>query len=244
MALPDYTTQTATAYKTNIDFTANDHETRLDTSDAKLAGIEAGATADQSNAEIKTAYEANGNTNVLTDAEKTKIANAALSGANTDITSLAGLTTDLAVAHGGTGSSTAAGALSNLGLTATAAELNILDGVTATAAELNLLDGATLKTKVIDIGDWNMNTGSATVFFAHGLTFANIRSVTALIRNDANNEYHSLPSVSTASTAGIEDIKVNSSNIILARTDGGTFNTSDYDSTTYNRGWVTIQYVG
>lgn len=35
-----------------------------------------------------------------------------------------------------------AAALSNLGVTSSAAELNILDGVTATAAELNLTDGA------------------------------------------------------------------------------------------------------
>jgi hypothetical protein len=39
--------------------------------------------------------------------------------------------TDLAIADGGTGSSTAAGALSNFGLTATAAELNYTDGVTS-----------------------------------------------------------------------------------------------------------------
>jgi len=51
--------------------------------------------------------------------------------------------TDLAVADGGTGSSTAAGALVNLGLTATAAELNTLDGITATVTELNYTDGVT-----------------------------------------------------------------------------------------------------
>jgi hypothetical protein len=39
--------------------------------------------------------------------------------------------TDLAVADGGTGASTAAGALTNLGLTATATELNYTDGVTS-----------------------------------------------------------------------------------------------------------------
>ena len=47
------------------------------------------------------------------------------------------------VAKGGTGATTAAGALTNLGLTATAAELNLLDGVTATTTELNYLDGVT-----------------------------------------------------------------------------------------------------
>jgi hypothetical protein len=39
----------------------------------KLAGIEVGATADQTGAEIKTLYEAEANTNAFTDAEKTKL---------------------------------------------------------------------------------------------------------------------------------------------------------------------------
>jgi len=39
----------------------------------KLDGIEAGATADQTGAEIKTAYEAEADTNAYTDAEKTKL---------------------------------------------------------------------------------------------------------------------------------------------------------------------------
>ncbi len=47
------------------------------------------------------------------------------------------------IAKGGTGATTAAGALTNLGITATASELNKLDGVTATTAELNYVDGVT-----------------------------------------------------------------------------------------------------
>jgi hypothetical protein len=39
----------------------------------KLAGIEANATADQTDAEIKTAYESNADTNAFTDAEQTKL---------------------------------------------------------------------------------------------------------------------------------------------------------------------------
>ena len=45
----------------------------------KLGGIEEGATADQTNAEIKTAYEANSDINAFTDAEKTKLQNLDLS---------------------------------------------------------------------------------------------------------------------------------------------------------------------
>ena len=41
---------------------------------AKLDGIEAAATADQTGAEIKTAYELEANTNAFTDAEQTKLA--------------------------------------------------------------------------------------------------------------------------------------------------------------------------
>lgn len=69
---------------------------------------------------------------------------AAQNSASVSITggSIAGIT-DLAVADGGTGASTAAGALTNLGLTATAAELNILDGATLTVTELNYVGGVT-----------------------------------------------------------------------------------------------------
>jgi hypothetical protein len=47
----------------------------VSTDGTKLDGIESGATADQSDAEIKTAYENNSNTNAYTDSEKTKLSN-------------------------------------------------------------------------------------------------------------------------------------------------------------------------
>lgn len=54
------------------------------------------------------------------------------------------LNTPRPIVAGGTGASSAAAALVNLGLTATAAEINsALDGITATATELNALDGVT-----------------------------------------------------------------------------------------------------
>ena len=46
----------------------------VDGDKTKLDGIEAGATADQTAGEIKTAYESNANTNAFTDAEQTKLA--------------------------------------------------------------------------------------------------------------------------------------------------------------------------
>ncbi len=55
--------------------TTNKYTTAADIS--KLAGIESGATADQSATEIKTAYESNSNTNAFTDAEQTKLSGVA-----------------------------------------------------------------------------------------------------------------------------------------------------------------------
>jgi|GEM_PF-2557522 len=55
---------------------------------AKLAGIESGATADQTASEIKVAYESNANTNAFTDAEKTLLGNQ--SGTNTGDQDLSG----------------------------------------------------------------------------------------------------------------------------------------------------------
>ena len=70
----------------NLSFAApteNDFTTTLKN---KLDGIEAGATADQSNSEIKTAYEANSNTNAFTDALLSKL-NGIEAGATADQTS-------------------------------------------------------------------------------------------------------------------------------------------------------------
>lgn len=57
------------------------------------------------------------------------------------------------IVAGGTGATTAPAALVNLGLTATAAEINILDGVTASTAELNILDGVTATTAELNFVD-------------------------------------------------------------------------------------------
>lgn len=56
------------------DITTNNAKITYPAADSsKLAGIEAGATADQTGAEIKTAYEAEANTNAFTDTEQTKL---------------------------------------------------------------------------------------------------------------------------------------------------------------------------
>ena len=57
----------------NINITGTVNERNLVNDGSKLDGIETGATADQTDSEIKTAYENNLDTNAFTDAEQTKL---------------------------------------------------------------------------------------------------------------------------------------------------------------------------
>lgn len=102
-------------------------------------------------------------------------------------------------------------------------------------------DGAnTLKTKVIDIGDWNMDT-TATVSVAHGLTWTSIRKISVIIRDDVPDYYYDFPSYFDGTTW--EYVRADSTNIILQRSTSGVFDSVVYDSTSYNRGWIIITYI-
>lgn len=79
-----------------IDGNSADAQARLAAIEAK--GIEDGATADQTGAEIKALYEAQADTNAFTDAEKTKLGSALTSiGAAQTIGD--GVATSIAVTH-------------------------------------------------------------------------------------------------------------------------------------------------
>jgi len=75
-----------------------------------------------------------------------------------------------------------------------------------------------IKTKVLEIGDWDMDT-AASVNVAHGLTHTNIRRITALIRNDDDSFFRMLDNDDSAAIA----ISSNSTNIILSREASGAF---------------------
>jgi len=132
--------------------------------------------------------------------------------------------------------------LNNLdGYTGSTAELNLLDGCTASTAELNLNDGAVLRHKVIDIGDWDMDA-DVFVQVAHGLTLSKIRGISALIRRDDDLFYYDFMAFNGSGT-GSHYINASDTNINLYRHTSGTFDSTNYNSTSYNRGWITIQYV-
>ncbi len=104
-------------------------------------------------------------------------------------------------------------------------------------------DNALLKTKVIEIGDWDMSaaTGSASKFVAHGFAGTDwkvIRSVNVIIRNDGDTTY----SVGQGFLNGLTVLQFGTTNISISRLTGGFFDGVNYNLTSYNRGWVTVIY--
>jgi rRNA maturation endonuclease Nob1 len=98
-------TDFASAVAANAAVAANTAKRSYPSGDeTKLAGIEANATADQTGAEIKTAYEAEADTNAFTDAEQTKLGNVPAD-TNTELAAKAALVNVSAtVVHGATAS--------------------------------------------------------------------------------------------------------------------------------------------
>ena len=92
--------------------------------------------------------------------------------------------------------------------------------------------------KIIEIGDWDMDT-DATKAVAHGETLTDIRMVQALIRNDANDTLYPLLNHDGAAASAMVDT-IDATNVNLLRANGGDFDKADFDSTSYNRGWLAI----
>ncbi len=105
-----------------------------------------------------------------------------------------------------------------------------------------IVHNRTVKIK-IEIGDWDMDaTDNVTV--AHGLsTIDNVILVQATIINDVGSFIQT--SVFAGLTAGDIDIQVtvNATIVNLQRLSGGFFdNNTNYDSTSFNRGRITLEY--
>jgi hypothetical protein len=98
------------------------------------------------------------------------------------------------------------------------------------------------QTKILNIviGDWNMDS-TALVSIAHGLDITKIRSVSVLIRDDASVYLVPLSGIDPNGSAGDEDgFFVNGENLTITRLTSGKFDSSEYNSTGFNRGFITI----
>jgi hypothetical protein len=104
----------------------------------------------------------------------------------------------------------------------------------------------TVRRKVIPIGAWDMDA-TATLFLAHGLdlggagtTVANIRGVRCVIINDAESSAAEIDFWNGTIVGGT--VNVSASLVTLTRTIAGFFDSTDFNDTGINRGYVIIEY--
>jgi len=98
---------------------------------------------------------------------------------------------------------------------------------------------------VIEIGDWDMDA-TASIFVAHGLSdYTKIRSVDIVIRDDSGSSFSPLllPSGLLGGYYVVNFAGLNPTTIQLNRVSSGFYDNASYDSTSFNRGWITVSYV-
>ena len=111
-------------------------------------------------------------------------------------------------------------------------------------ASLPTLPTGNLNVKVIEIGNWSMPLGSSVVI-QHGLgaSWRKVRNVQVIIRNDNDDSYRVLNGYdSNQGLYGGGVFLINSIWITLGRVQSGYFDSTNYDATNYNRGWITFWY--
>lgn len=97
------------------------------------------------------------------------------------------------------------------------------------------------KTKVIAIGDWNMDS-TGTLNVAHGLTLSKIRDVGVMIITDGSAFIIPLVVVDGLGAVQGSISQVNATEVRLYRIPSGLFDGTAYNATGFNRGWITITY--
>ena len=226
MALPDYTTQDPATYKANIDSSVDNSVEKTGdtmTGDLTLGGQASPNLTLQPSIDGFPTYQINdvaGNTRFLirhgTVTELNQIFTRSATGTNLTILEF---TDDGNVNVNGS------------------APVNDGD-----LTRKDYVDGkiASLNTKIIDIGDWNMDSTS-TAAPSHGLTYSKIVGADVLIRNDTDSNRSPLAWDNGTSIGG--HFEVRSTDILLSRTAGGVYDSTDFDATSYNRGWIIIQYT-
>ena len=115
----------------------------------------------------------------------------------------------------------------------------------ATTPTVLHVDGSTIvRRKIVDIGDWDMD-GTAILSVAHTIgDFKKIRSVQAFVRNDTDTLYYPLNTLNFYTGTAEGGVNYWDTSIVrLGRITGGDFDSADFNATSYNRGYIVIEYT-
>ena len=94
----------------------------------------------------------------------------------------------------------------------------------------------------MDLGDWDL-VATDDITVQPGIPVADVRSYLCIIRSDFGAQ-HSLPGTVAISSPIIDAwvSSYSSPNVSIYRRSGGTFDNTNFDATSYNRGWLHIEY--
>lgn len=126
------------------------------------------------------------------------------------------------------------------GLTANNLPDNNTNGFQLFEAFLTIFGG--VKRKIINIGDWDMDT-DATVAVAHGVTdFTKVRNISVMILDDSGTVMLPLDLYSGSVVMG-GVFNLDATDVTLVRTATGIFDDPGFNSISYNRGYITIDFI-
>jgi hypothetical protein len=126
-----------------------------------------------------------------------------------------------------------------------------------TAASNQVITGALLWSNPVDIGDWNMDSNASATVTIPGIDCSKIRAIHGIIRSDPNYAGSGLTQIfQIAGYVGSTGSGVNSdlafgptapsgsdSLVFIRRRDTSDFDSTEFNSTGYNRGWITVGYI-
>jgi len=100
-----------------------------------------------------------------------------------------------------------------------------------------------LNIKILDIGDWNMDT-TFNLDVAHGIVsgLSKIRTVQVSIIDDLGTSIHDFNTVNGSETS-THTITWDGTNISLIRGNNGFFDATTFNLTPHERGWITVGYI-
>lgn len=103
-----------------------------------------------------------------------------------------------------------------------------------------------LRRKVYEIGAWNMDS-SASVTVSTDAVFSKVRGISFVILKDDNSNSYPNGQTLTGLTPAIEctAVGINISDelsVLMARTSGGTFDSTEFNDTGVNRGYIIVEF--
>lgn len=99
-----------------------------------------------------------------------------------------------------------------------------------------------IKRTVVNLGTWNMDTVTQQTV-AHGLTLANIRSMSVLIIDDSGThvQYDSYEDYGALTLK--KKVFADATNVYIERPNGSDFDSTQYNGTASNRGYIVIEHI-